>query len=234
MCRRKSIIILLFAALFIFPAALQAADISVGASSWFAWWHIHQDGPDPHIDPSLLYGPVLSIGLPPDWSITAVFLYGHLDMENSGSSGNSSTTRITRYDSDLALNYSINRYIKLFGGAKIMGYTWDEGHHYGMGPAAGVGLTLPLAESLFLLWNASGMYAFAKERGNQQGYSYRSNAQEPGINTTLSLAYYFESASTTVTLGGRYQWFDVDYESEKIGNSESQFYGVTLSVVYSF
>jgi len=70
------------------------------------------------------------------------------------------TQAIKRYDSDTALNYSINRYIKLFGGAKAMGYSWKDGSHYGVGPALGIGLTLPLSASLFLLGNLSGLYGF--------------------------------------------------------------------------
>jgi len=221
---------LLLAAVFIFlPAALYPADLSIGAASWYADWVSYQKGPDPEVTPTFLYGPVISIGLPPDWSITAVFLYGRFTMDV----GNDDS-KLSRYDSDLALNYSITRYMKIFGGVKFMGYTWDEGDHYGVGPAAGVGFTLPVSDSLFLLWNFSGMYAFAKEKGNQTGEDYRTNAREPGVNTTLSLAYYIESASTTISLGGRYQWFKILYDKDDSGTSELQFYGATLSAVYSF
>ncbi|MCU0844330.1 MAG: hypothetical protein MUC76_05320, partial [Spirochaetes bacterium] len=160
------------------------------------------------------------------------FLYGVYDMEMSPGE----TQSIKRYDSDTALNYSINRYVKLFGGVKAMGYNWPEGSHYGVGPALGVGLTLPLVDSLFLLGNFSGLYGFGREERDEGMGGGSSAAREAGFNTTLSLAYYIESASTTITLGGRYQWFTIDYADDSGAFPETtlMFYGVTLSAVYSF
>ncbi len=218
-------------ALLLFPVAVDAADLSVGGSVWYAWYDESRKGSDdPTVDPSLLYGPVLALGFAPKWSLTAVFLYGVYDYEMSP--GESEPLR--RYDSDIALNYSINRYVKLFGGVKVMGYTFDSGSHYGAGPALGLGVTLPLSDSLFLLGNVSGVYGFGREE-HDQGLS--SAAREAGFNSTLALAYYIEPASTTITLGGRYQWFSIKYENDdpdEYADSRITFYGVTFSVVYSF
>ncbi len=215
------------------PSAANAADLSIGGSVWYAWWEESlKDRDDPSIDPSLLYGPVVAIGFSPKWSLTAVFLYGMYDMEMSP--GNSESIR--RYDSDTALNYSINRYVKLFGGVKAMGYNWADGSHYGVGPALGVGLTLPLSDSVFLLGNLSGLYGFGREKHDASMGGGSSAAREAGFNSTLSLAYYIESASTTITLGGRCQWFTIDYDdnSGEFSRATLMFYGITFSAVYSF
>jgi hypothetical protein len=225
--------VLLLVLLLAVPVTTYAADLSVGGSVWYAWWdESMDDASDPSIDPSFLYGPVIAIGFSPKWSLTAVFLYGAYDMEMSPGD----TQSIKRYDSDTALNYSINRYIKLFGGAKAMGYSWKDGSHYGVGPALGIGLTLPLSESLFLLGNLSGLYGFGREEHDEAMGGGSSAAREAGFNTTLSLAYYIESASTTITLGGRYQWFTIKYvdNSDEFSGASLMFYGVTLSAVYSF
>ncbi len=230
---RRPVLVLFLVLSLVLPVAANAVDLSVGGSVWYAWWNeTLEDRDDPTIDPSFLYGPVFAIGFTSKWSLTAVFLYGAYDMEMSP--GN--TQSFKRYDSDTALNYSINRYVKLFGGVKAMGYDWPQGSHYGVGPALGVGLTLPLADSLFLLGNFSGMYGFGREEHDEGMGGGSSAARETGFNATLSLAYYVESASTTITMGGRYQWFTINYDdnSGEFSRATITFYGVTLSAVYSF
>ena len=106
-------------------------------------------------DPALLYGPVLALGFGGRWSLSTIFLYGRFNMDNE----DSKSEKIDRYDSDTALNCSINRYVKFFGGAKFMGYDMQGSSfsHMALGPALGVGVTLPLSDT-FLLWNARGLY----------------------------------------------------------------------------
>jgi hypothetical protein len=57
---------------------------------------------------------------------------------------------------------------------------------------------------------------------------------ERGVNTSLSLAYYIEPASTTINLGGRYQYIRTKYEENTDCMDENHFYGITLSATYSF
>ncbi|MCL1832874.1 MAG: hypothetical protein FWG49_00070, partial [Leptospirales bacterium] len=57
------------------------------------------------------------------------------------------------------------------------------------------------------------------------------------INSNLSLAYYIASASTTISLGGRYQY--VRIKSNAGDNSfpvtiNNTTYGITLTATYSF
>ena len=65
--------------------------------------------------------------------------------------GNSESIR--RYDSDTALNYSINRYEA--GGAKAMGYNWADGGAITGLSRAGCRLTLP-STVYFCFGNLSG------------------------------------------------------------------------------
>ena len=195
-----------------FTAAAQAADLSVGASTWYSWWRFEEGNRTETFDPALLYGPVLALGFGGRWSLSTIFLYGRFNMDNE----DSKSEKIDRYDSDTAVNYSINRYVKFFGGAKFMGYDMQGSSfsHMALGPALGVGVTLPLSDSFFLLWNASGALLFGKHKdagsdGKRSGYT------EPGLNTNLSLAWYVESASTTITLGFRYQLFGTFYNKEE-------------------
>lgn len=48
-------VIIVTAIILLFPGSVKAADMSVGAATWYAWW---EDNGDNEYDPALLYGPV--------------------------------------------------------------------------------------------------------------------------------------------------------------------------------
>jgi hypothetical protein len=221
-----SVIFLCFTAIPLF-----AVDLNLGAATWYAWWEMEGDGGTNTMDPTFLVGPIISLGFSEQWNLSMVFLYGQFKMESSGEDGDSDD--INRIDTDISLNYLINNYIKIFGGIKAMGYYFGNGKHHSIGPALGVGLNLPIYGNYYLLGNLSGMYNYGVHDDSNDEDS-GSNLVEFGFNSTLSLAYYLESASTTISLGGRYQFFRDKYESEDRSDNDLTFYGVTLSVVYSF
>lgn len=217
----------------ILPAQIKAADVSVGATAWYTAWDYEDDADsDIEYDPSFLYGPVLSAAFTQNLSMSFVFLYGEFDMKSG-----SDKLPLKRYDSDLTLNYRISDYFKLFAGAKLMGFTWDpDGSHMAVGPGAGISTTIPLGGNFFMLGYISGMYLRGDEEGTK-GVPYKEKANEYGGNASLSFAYYIPGASTTISLGGRYQQLRIDYENNISGmtpDSTSRFYGVTLTAVYSF
>lgn len=214
---------------------VSAADITVGATTWYSWWDF--DNPDnndnPDIDPSFLYGPVLSAKFSDDFNLTFVYLYGKFDMKETDG-----TIEITRNDSDLALNFRLNDNFKIFAGAKYMGYTFTGFEHIGYGPGAGISFVFPLGNDFFILGNVSGLYLWGSEDNDSSDASQDYN--EYGANTGISLAYYIAPASTTISLGGRYQYFKTDYEKadstdgSNSGTPVHQFYGITLSATYTF
>lgn len=217
----------------ILPLNVSAADITVGATTWYSWWDF--DNPDnndnPDIDPSFLYGPVLSAKFSDDFNLTFVYLYGKFDMKET----DGYTSEVARNDSDLAINYRLNNYFKTFLGAKYMGYTISEidFKHIGYGPGAGISFVFPLGGDFYILGNLSGLYLWGTEDDESRTAA---DYNEFGMNSSVSLAYYIASASTTITLGGRYQYFQTDYESGagESENPEHKFYGVTLAATYSF
>jgi len=225
-----------FILLLIIPlTSLHAVDLSVGATTWYTAWD-YKDDADSGVtyDPTFLYGPVLSLTMTNDLSLAFVLLYGKFTMNfNSGSD----SIDLNRYDSDLTINYRISNYLKLFAGAKYMGFTWDpSGKHQALGPGAGISTVFPLGNDFFLLGYLSGMYLKGKEE-DTKGQKYEVKTNEYGGNASLSLAYYIQDASTTISLGGRYQQLKIDYvDSSKVitPNSMSRFYGVTLTAVYTF
>jgi len=225
-------LILLTAIMFIWmsailPSNVSAADITVGATSWYAWWDFDQKDNEngTEFDPALLYGPALSVKFNDDYNMTFVFLYGKFDMiENDG------TKEMARTDSDIALNYRLNNYFKIFAGAKYMSYTMPDFDHSSAGPGAGISAVLPIGGNFFILGNVSCLYLWGKEDSRGE----KSDFNEYGANSSISLAYYIDSASTTISLGGRYQYFVTDSDIPDSTNITHQFYGVTLSANYSF
>ncbi len=231
------LIFTLLALLIILPSNSHALDISVGASTWYSWWDM--DAPEdqnPEFDPGLLYGPLLSVRFLDDWSIASVFLYGKFGAKQY-------LTEIKRYDSDTSLSYSVNRYLKVFAGFKYMGFEWDNeegsggGSHKAMGSGLGLAVTAPLADAFFLLFNISGIYVSGEEKQDDfwPGMPNGSDLTETGGNSTISLAYYIQEISTTITLGFRAQYVKINYENnDYASDADMTFYGATLSAVYSF
>jgi hypothetical protein len=211
-----------------------AADISLGASGWYSWWEF-EESENMNIKPTILFGPVLSLGFGGSFSLSGVFLYGKFKAEEE----RDAPDYITRFDSDVSLNYNINKYFKIFAGAKYMDFRWDEEHsngkHYSIGPGLGVGATLPLVSSFYLLCNVSGTYTLGKHEQNNSGdEDEESDIVEKGINTNVSIAYYIVSASTSINLGFRYHYVISEYKDVDDYDDTFHFYGATLSAVYSF
>lgn len=234
----KKIILLITAVIIHLSVAVihaGAADISVGATSWYTSWDSKTDANyKVNYDPDFLYGPVISASMTPDVSLAFVFLYGQFDMTIEGDPG---VIKLNRYDSDFTLNYRLGKWIKVFAGAKFIGFTWsDSGEHGALGPGAGFSAVIPVGGNFFLIGNISGLYLFGKEKSDASG-NPTSKTKEYGGNGSLSLSYYLPSASTTISLGGRCQYIYIDYlnhEDPEFSNSSNTFYGVTLSAIYSF
>ncbi|HSV95459.1 MAG TPA: hypothetical protein VLM75_00850 [Spirochaetota bacterium] len=222
------------------PANAEAAGMSVGASTWYSEWEFEsQDGSTINSEWSPMYGPVVGIDFAKDWSVTTVFLTGNYKFEPSGIP---MSINYRRYDSDTTLNYSIFKWLKVFGGLKYMRYdARDSGvvppfgsadfKHYTYGPGLGLGFTLPLYESLFALANISVMRLHGKTTDNNMADTY---CIETGYNAAVSLAYYIDSMSTTLSLGWRHQYFESNDRNTEGGNSKLTFSGVTLAAVYNF
>jgi hypothetical protein len=185
---------------------------------------------------------VMSAKLNNDFNLTFVFLYGNYDIKETDLTDDSVTTYdMRRLDSDLALNYRLNSYFKLFVGGKYMGYKYKiDGYdftckHASYGPGAGISAVLPLGGDFFLIANFGGLYLWGKEVCSGDDDSPDQDYHEYGFNTSASIAYYIEPASTTINLGGRYQYIITKYDSSNPDPDDKlKYYGITLSATYSF
>ncbi|MBN1534595.1 MAG: hypothetical protein JXA20_18120 [Spirochaetes bacterium] len=135
-------------------ARVDAMTISGGAVAFYSWWSPSFEnmirgnfGPagvagssktvshnsDFSMKPSFLLGPSLSITLPAGFSISTVFLWGNWFHGAGGFyQSDFTTSNYNRYlfetgkwDLDVLVNYAVNRYLKLFGGIKYQGYSYD-------------------------------------------------------------------------------------------------------------
>jgi hypothetical protein len=234
--------VLLSFSFILFPFVVEqsrAVEMSAGVSTWYAWWEQLDSENDMNLNPTMLYGPVLSLRFDETWSLAGVFLYGRFTSKDKDSQ-QGGPDEISRFDSDLSLNYNINRYFKIFGGCKFMGFSWNEnngdGTHWSVGPGLGIGSTLPLTNSLYLLFNVSGTSSWGKDNGSNENSNTKTTRKiaERGFNTNLSFAYYFASVSTSVNLGFRYQYLFIEYPDGERKSEAHNFFGPTFSVVYSF
>lgn len=206
-------------------------------------------------------GPILATTLSKRWSLSALFLVFQTEYkaessyhEISSNQDITNTITLTRTDIDLTLNYSINSYLKFFFGGKRMVYSVSgkyisrnpssgaiidggkiSAESENMGPGAGFGLTLPLAEKYYLLWNLSGIYLrvtvteSSDEQRTSQYIAY-------GGNTTFSIAY-MATPRIIYAIGPRYQYLKYSYQSGDRKHYDGQtdiFMGISFSVVYTF
>ena len=253
--RKKSYIITVIASCCLFALLgsekAHAIDMTVGATSWCAWGEQKSTGADSNAaaksDPALLFGPTLSVKISESFNLTFVYLYGKFNYEDPGDSFKSK-----RSDADLALNYRLSDYFKVFAGAKYLSFDMmqveyisgsnlsvNDGKHEFIGAGFGVTATFPITENLFLLATLSGFSGWGTEKVDVSGsknFSFNAGINDYGINSTLSLAYYITSASTVISLGGRYQYFKTKYDEDKFFPVaiKNTIYGITLSAAYSF
>ncbi|MBN1533859.1 MAG: hypothetical protein JXA20_14405 [Spirochaetes bacterium] len=231
------------------------------------------------LHPSFLVGPSLSLSLPAGFTLNAVFLWSSWYHAESTITNGTYTggcfidayrLDIQKWDLDVNLNYALTDYLKLFMGMKHQGYTFDYSgtqlststitpyygkvYFRGVGPGLGISLNINLAGPLFLLTNLSTLYLYSADRMHFVATTHLQWAYHVvGFNGTVSLAWYIEPASLTVSLGFRYQYLcyylwdsrtnDWFYTAAVAGpvrgnrsilTSDDHFYGITLSAVYSF
>ena len=245
----------------IIPCKAYSVDISVGTTIWALWmerkYESGSGGPtmtqrDRH-DQTFLYGPAMSAQFNDNFNLTFIYLYGQFDGTASFNG------KVKRTDSDLALNYRLNDYFKAFGGLKYMAFSESaldssgindryNAKHKGYGPGLGLSATLPVTENVYILTTLSGFYLWGKESGNASPSTppptipFKQNYNEYGINTTISIAYYITPASTTISLGKRFQYFRTKYDGDvprggfngDLNSMKNKFYGTTLTATYSF
>jgi hypothetical protein len=234
--------------------------MTVGATTWYAW--CKESGTA--TESGFFFGPAVSVKLNDEFNLTFVYLYGKFNA--SWDDLPEEKFKTTRHDSDLALNYKLNEYLKLFGGLKYMryalptqsyrepadkpGFDDTEGRlemsSSAIGPGFGLNAAypIPMFENLFFLNTLSGFYLFETYKFKNESWDNPIAAppipnqtiekkEKPkvyGINATMAIVYYIPSASTVISLGGRYQHFLNQDDS----SSKFKFYGITLTATYNF
>jgi hypothetical protein len=187
-----------------------------------------------------------------------VFFYWNGALNNVFNTLESYSRSITRLDSDSALAYSLGDYFSVVLGFKVQYYSYDDSitttfsgspnymnYSYEVttfGPALGFALTVPLAESLYLVWNLNGVIMAGRDKVAWPMPNFinpHGRFVTYGGTSQISLGYDIAPASTTLFLGFRYQAL---YYSQKKGDvavlnfdgKVDHIYGITFSAVYTF
>ena len=215
---------------------IDETDITIGASVWYARMDRYRNEAQVEkLGSALLYGPAMSVKLYNDFNLTFIFLYGAYDS-------------LDRRDGNIAINYRLNDFFKVFAGIKYMGFTDAFSQHDALGPGMGLSATLPVAGDIYLLATMSGIYLWGSEKYNDPfvidlwgsgNYNdlfvkEKESFNEYGVNGTLAFAYYIEGLHTVISIGGRYQHYFTNYKGDPDSNYKTACYGVTLTVTYTF
>ena len=236
---KLKIMYILFSIFFV-TSALYAADLSVGITGWYANWKMERqkDGITANMDEILYIGPSIAYQFSDKWSTTLVALATPQKYKLDANE----VMELRRYDIDLALNYQISRYIKVFGGAKYLAFSYhnktndSDGIHHAAGPGAGISFTLPLISNVYLLANLSALYILGNQKEEKQTGDTSNNFYELGTNGSLQLAYYIPSAAVTLAAGYRYQYVESHYteDTQQTSDLKHTFKGFTFLAVKSF
>jgi hypothetical protein len=221
----------------IIPCKIYAIDVSVGATTWYSWWDNNAlIGENSEADPAFLYGPSLAVQFNDDFGLTFVYLYGKYDFTGEVAAL-SYKAKVKRSDADLALNYKLNDFFKVFAGVKYLSSSTSGIDWSSWGPELGLSAAYPIAENLSILANLSGFYLWGSNEDDHHthpsGSGHDGNHKDYGFNSGLSFAYYIAPASTTVSLGGRFQYVKENNNDDSYSYA-NKFYGVTLTATYSF
>ncbi|HOS40421.1 MAG TPA: hypothetical protein PLG31_11850 [Spirochaetota bacterium] len=195
-----------------FRTASPAADLTVGAVSWYAWWNgFYNDTTKTETDLSndnktrlLMYGPVISLGLG-DWSISTRFIAGNAEVNEyeAYSYDRESDVKLRekafKYDSDTTAGYAVSKHVKLFAGVKVMGYQYEKSfweirskgkivyrhildYTILAGPGGGIGFSVGLSGDLFLFMNITGIYVTGVSNEKSTAYCTQRFEDENGVD----------------------------------------------------
>jgi len=262
--RKIAVMSLFIIAIVASPVMLRAAQWSLGVTSMYMFWEPSWNGTydTAEVDPFMLYGAIGSVSFSKNWTFSLVGMFGtgegRLEHEYLGTKTEVEQDMM-RFDLDAILSYRFHERFSFFGGLKYIDWNFDAnsvtvnnvpannnyddhaGAH-GMGVGFGLSYNHPIiAQKLFLIANVSFVYMdlyyalFIQGTMQNQNFENDQNYRAYGFNTTLSLSYYFESLSTAIALGGRYQRLSYSAVDEDYYNMDDDIlYGITFSVIYYF
>ncbi len=111
----------------------------------------------------------------------------------------------------------------------------------------GLGLALPVVSNFYIVMNSSFLYAQASMEISLVDWNRQKRLigvedetikkySALGVNSTLSLSYYFDSISTSIVLTGRYQFLRYNRIEDDVYyiRSDDIYYGVMLSAVFYY
>lgn len=120
------------------------------------------------------------------------------------------------------------------------------------GPGAGIGFTIDIGQGFYLLLNGSANYMRGKFQNPTSGNPHKlwEHYNIYGTNASAAIAYVVHDANVTISLGFRYQYLYYHWDGAATSDlirdvpgynippvlvgEHDQFYGLTLSAVYSF
>ena len=170
---------------------------------------------------------------------------------------------IDKYDTGITASYALNRYFSLFCGIKLSFYemTMENGkiansgggfddynadnaetlENDVFGYALGMTINIPLTDTTTASLGISALY----QPGEYYGFDKRTSTTTIderdveysawGVNATLSIAYYMSEISTSLIIGGRFQYLKYHAEEEDIFKMDREIhYGITFAAMYHF
>jgi hypothetical protein len=269
--------IVLFSVFFLWPTASEAGTYFLGVKGWYATWDsgildwleediattFAQNRLDFEADrdpgDGYLVGPLL--GYQTDdgkWSYSlAVMVFSDFEQDWGGNAGTMILTgdaELERHDIDFAVNYTLSKYFKLYGGYKYqdseLDFTLSFMSTMGMQtdvfkvdfkahiPTFGIAAVYPLHQTVVIGGQAGLLYAIMDMKIKNPDGDTDDIWPQPGLgfNTEANITY-MPWRHLIMQLGFRYQVFTIEARGpgrEEIVKSYDITYGPTFSLVLTF
>lgn len=246
-------------ALAIAPAA-RGASMAIGYLTWFNWWETQEDYIEKfydkysyEVDPSFLYGPMLSFQITPEWNVSSLFIMGSYKTKFSGvyeGEKYSNSYDIWRYDSDTTASYAFTPFFTVYFGFKFMRYTYtiEDSSDTGDGmtyiyndyaPGIGVIFTIELVKNMYLSISLGSIFSFTEVTvenipDDTIVILLDEKSYKAGANARIALNYDIEKIHMVVSLGFRYQMLYGFFEKIKDIDQTHHLYGPLASVTFYF
>jgi hypothetical protein len=249
--------------------------ISIGFGASYSWWTpvwgSFKGGwvraYEYAIDPNFLYGPLVMVQFNPSWGLSGSFTYGTYRAKTTQIANPIQlilptylqilrtpvflkiSKEVVKMDADLLLNYTINKYSRIFFGPKYQGYSYtEEGflsranlRYDALSFGVGMNFIVHIIENFYFnpAFSVIGLYGFERITGSKirsfTADQSTGRAAAVGGNGAAMFSYHIPAAWMTLAFGYKAQCIYYFMKQNKsYDNNYDLFHGPYITAIVTF
>ena len=199
---------------------------------------------------NFIYNPIFSIYFNNKWSITGSYQEGVLSYRGYYyylTQFYATNFELEKYDIELQISYTINRYVRFFFGPKYQAYVTVKGintpgipsstvfFYNAIGIGTGFIFVIPLAGPLYLLTGIAAVIMYGASEYSHEFVKGNSRSDIVGAIGNIGILVAIRSMNITLSLGVKVQAFNYTRPPyNDFGVNWEYYYGPNVSVIYRF